>query len=216
MVIRRSATILIASFSLAGCAKQEIAASRTIPLKDALSIVETEVRDTYPVSLADIGTANNDNIKKALIQAQCFSKTANPVVPVVTGVITIGLQGSIGQQGGIGLSGVTNASGATLSYQITQGEQQSLTVPVTFVSLKGLAYFYLAQNMANLSNLTSADPIRRRITAEVVANTDELSEVADDVITNYASNTTSCPPDSSTPGSEPAMVPLRGKAATTK
>jgi len=190
-----------------GCTTLQTDSSKTIPLKDALSIVETEVRDTYPVALSDIGTASDDKIRSAMFQAQCFDKSSNPFVPVITGAISIGLQGSIQQTGGLSGGGIGIAPTVSLSYQVAQGKQQSLTVPVTFVSLAGLPNFFMAQNLANLSNLPPTDKTRVALTAAIIAKANNLARLIDDAITNYPTNYTKCPPANGLVIGGP-MVPL--------
>lgn len=146
----RYAWILICPTILASC-NWETFGSRTIPLSAALQIVEHDVSSTSPVVLGNIGSVNfnRDDITKAIHQAQCISGTSNPLVPVLSGPISIALQGSIQQAGGVTPT-ISATPSLALSYTVTQGEQQQVTVPITFVALSGLPNFYMGQNLANL------------------------------------------------------------------
>jgi hypothetical protein len=190
-------------FAETRCTSVQTDASKTIPLKDALSIVETEVRETYPVALSDIGTASDDKIRSALLQAQCFDNSPNPFVPVITGAISIGIQGSLQQQGGATVGGIIAAPAASLSYQVTEGKQQSLTIPVTFVSLAGLPNFFMGQNLANLSNLGATDSTRKRLTADIIARAQNLTKLVKVAITKYYANLDKC----GKPGA-PTLLPM--------
>ena len=204
-IIRLSRLLPLVGLLAVGCTNLETKGSQTIPLKDALALVETELRDAYPVALSDIGTASEDKIRTALIKAQSFDKSPDPLIPVITGTISIGLQGQFQQQAAAQLGAIFVAPAGQLSYQITQQEQQSLTVPLTFVTLRGLPDFYMGQNLANFSNLAASDHTRTRLTAHIVARREHLASLVKETIDDYPSNSGQCPANSGPPS---AAVPL--------
>jgi hypothetical protein len=133
-------------YTLGGCTYL----SQPVPIKDAMAIVERDLNDASPVALADVGTGREDVIKVAIRTAQCVQRTANPFVPVITGPVSLALQGSIQNQGAL-----AGSATPSLTFTITQGKQQQVTVPITFVSALGLPNFYMGQQLANLTNLDS-------------------------------------------------------------
>ena len=211
MELRSVVVLIFLAIALSGCL--ETTGSKTIPLETALAIVETEVRNTYPVSLSDVNSNRTDALQLAIQSAQCASADPRPLVPVVTGPISIGLQGSFQQQGGA--TGTISATPSlALAYQVTQGEQQSLTVPITFVSLEGLPDFYLGQyltNVSNLDNTIKADGQKASektiITQEILKRRELLRTVVEKAIADYPAIAANCPPTDKSGNKLPSSVP---------
>ena len=110
-----------------------------------------DLRATSPVALSDLGTNREDSITAAIQAAQCIPpRSPNPLVPVITGPVSLVMQGSIQAQ-----AGVTGSATPSIAFQVTGGKQQQVTVPITFVSARGLPDFYMGQQLTNLSNLDS-------------------------------------------------------------
>jgi hypothetical protein len=125
--------------------------SNPVPLSVALATTERDLRATSPVALSDLGTTREGSIVAAIQAAQCIPpQSANPLVPVITGPVSLAMQGSIQAQGG-----VTGSATPSIAFQVTGGKQQQVTVPITFVSASGLPDFYMGQQLTNLSNLDS-------------------------------------------------------------
>lgn len=143
--------LIVAATSLQGGCCLLNGGSAPVPLASALAITERDLRASSPVALSDLGTAREDAIANAIKAAQCAKpQTPNPLVPVITGPVSLALQGSIQTQGGI-----NGSATPSISFQVTQAKQQQVTVPLTFVSASGLPDFYMGQQLTNLSNLDS-------------------------------------------------------------
>jgi hypothetical protein len=172
-----------------------------------LAIVENDLRASHPVTLSDIGNVRKELIYQEIFTAQCASRAVdpktgapvagtgvpNPLIPVITGPVSIALQGSIQQAGGLTVTGSATPSGA-LSYTVTQGQQQQVTVPVTFVSARGLPNFYMGQNLANLTNLSEGAD-KKHIVAEIIGNRTALSTLVEAAIKAYPGDDSQCPKD---------------------
>jgi len=130
--------------------------SNPVPLKDALAVLDRDLRSTYPARLGAVDTPEGvAAITQVLITARCADDSVDPLQPVITGAISIAVQGSISKA-----AGATGTVGATpslaLAYTVTHGQQQQITLPMTFVPLRTLPDFYLGQNLANFNGLTDA------------------------------------------------------------
>lgn len=215
-----SVLILMCLFLGSGC-PLPASASKPVALNDALAIVENDLRASGPVELSDISSVRKDSVRKDKISqeiftAQCASRkvdpktkvpipgtgTPNPLVPVVTGPISMALQGSIQQAPGVTVTGSATPS-AALSYTITQAQQQQVTVPITFVSARGLANFYMGQNLANLTNLEKED--KAPFVKQILKNQADLSKIADATIAAYPEDDATCPNDLTSPAPVPPV-----------
>lgn len=128
--------------------------STPVGLADALHVLQDQLQGAAPVTLGTIDTnAGKEEFAKAAKQAQCADKIANPLMPVITGAISVALQGSITKASAGTLTASLTPSGA-YQYTVTRGQQQQVTVPLTFVPLSGIPNFYLGQNLANLNGLS--------------------------------------------------------------
>jgi hypothetical protein len=185
--------ILTFTFFATGCA-WEAKASRPVPLNLALATVERDLRDATPVTLSDLGSERRDKVYNVIFYAQCANGTPNPLIPVITGPVSLALQGSIQQAGAAtGTASMTPSLG--LTYTVTQGQQQQLTVPITFISVQGLPNFYMGQNLANLANLDKADKGRDRIVGDILAKQAALSAFVQSAMDQYPKVASRCPPE---------------------
>jgi len=195
--------IFACTFYSTSCA-WEAKASRPVPLKLALEIVERDLRDATPVTLSDLGSERRDKVYDVIFYAQCASQTPNPLIPVVTGPISLALQGSIQQAGALaGTASMTPSLG--LTYTVTQGQQQQLTVPITFVSVQGLPNFYMGQNLANLSNLDKSDKGRDKLIQAILDKQAALSAFVTAAMGQYPKVASRCPTQ---PGYVPPVAPI--------
>lgn len=138
----------------AGCAGGTAGASRPIPLKDALAILQQDLRDVAPVTLTDVGGVGEGELRviNEIGMEQCKQDTANPLMPVLNGPLNLQLFGQFQIGGEIGFS-VTAPVSLTVSAGVNQQQGQQIAVPISFVALAGLADFHFGQDMANFSNL---------------------------------------------------------------
>ena len=110
-IIRRLITIVVLAGVLTGCAS-EIA--KPVGLDVALRGVEEDMKAASAVSLHDIlsrDAIQEDEFKKAILQAQCFYRRPNPLVPVMIKDMTLTLQGTFTGQGKFVVFGVAVPTG---------------------------------------------------------------------------------------------------------
>jgi hypothetical protein len=148
MCIATSACLMGACFSLRNV---EAYAAKPIPLATALAGVQSDLRKAGPVVLSDVdGSEERVKTVFTLIGAsQCVNKTANPLIPVITGAVQLTLQGQVSESGQFTVSATPGVQ-ATVTRQV----QQQLMVPMTFVALSNLADFYLGQQLTSLQYLS--------------------------------------------------------------
>jgi len=130
-------------------------ASEWVPLATGLQVLARELQSATPVVLSDIETPQGkDQLKKAIFARQCAMKSEDPPLLVVTGSVSLQLQGSFQdqrQQGGN--VGFPTAAQLSFQVQVAKARQQQLTVPITFVAALALPNFFLGQNLPNVSAL---------------------------------------------------------------
>ena len=174
----------IAVILIQGCSLFSTSGDSTpVPVKDALLTLEDQLQAATPVTLGTVGTDEGKNrFKDAVRAAQCKDKTANPLMPVITGPISLQVQGSVTKAGGGALTGSLTPSG-TYTYTVTKGQQQQFTVSYSFVPISGLANFFLSQNVASLANLPDGEPKKKVVTSLTDAwkyINDAVAEIAKD------------------------------------
>jgi hypothetical protein len=152
--------------------------SNPVPIKVALEVVERDLKDAAPVKLGDIDLAQGKiDIAGAMTTAQCADHSANPLMPVISGPMSLALQGSISKASG-GSATVAAAPSLGFQYTVTHGQQQQVTLPVSFVPLRAVPDFYLGQNLANFNGLSDAEKKKyvdqlepkRKAIADLIAN----------------------------------------------
>jgi hypothetical protein len=74
----------------------------------------------------------------------------------MTSQFTLGLQGTFTQGGKVSVGGVGSTPTAGFEYDVSSGQQQTLTVPMAFVSVSNLPSLYLSQNLAYLTGMGDA------------------------------------------------------------
>lgn len=178
---------------MGGCCKPDLTrASAPIPLKDALGIVEKDLREAAPVTLSDADEAERSTrLLNAVALEQCRQETANPLIPVVNGPINLQLQGQIQVGGNVGFT-VSATPSVSAQGAVQRQEQQQVAVPISFVSLVGLPNFYMGQNMANLANVpdgTKYPPAgtdaKKDFAAEILVVRKKLVELTKAFVTAY-------------------------------
>lgn len=193
--------VVFATLSQAACSLLD-SNSTPVPLASALAITERDLRAASPVVLADVGTEREEAIVSAIQAAQCVEpRTANPFVPVMTGPVSLALQGQIQAQ-----SSLTGGAPLGFTFQVTRSKQQQVTVPVTFVSATGLPDFYMGQQLTELANLdagskdaTSEGPTvsarKSKLVAEILDRRDGLVKLVDKAKKDYGTTIAHCKAD---------------------
>lgn len=176
--------------------------SNPVPLSVALATTERDLRASSPVALSDLGTTREGSIVAAIQAAQCIPpRSANPLVPVITGPVSLAMQGSIQAQGG-----VTGSATPSIAFQVAGGKQQQVTVPITFVSASGLPDFYMGQQLTNLSNLDSGgndkttegarvSAGKTALVAAILDRREALKKLVAQVETDFDKTVKDCKPD---------------------
>jgi hypothetical protein len=128
--------------------------SEYVPLSTALQVVARDLNQATPVVLSDVDKDGAHALKDAIKAFQCADKTADPPLFVITGPVSLQLQGSIQRQAQAGgQAGFPAAGQFSFQVQKTKAQQQQLTVPITFVAASALPDFFLGQNLTNVSTL---------------------------------------------------------------
>lgn len=128
--------------------------SEYVPLSTALQVVARDLNQATPVVLSDVDKDGAHALKDAIKAFQCADKTADPPLFVITGPVSLQLQGSIQRQAQAGgQAGFPAAGQFSFQVQKTRAQQQQLTVPITFVAASALPDFFLGQNLPNVSTL---------------------------------------------------------------
>src|SRR5262249_7365745 len=99
MRIQRLVAVVFLSGTLAGCASEM---AKPVGLDVALKGVEEDMKAASGVSLHDVLSGDamqEDEFKGAILQAQCFYRKPNPLVPVMLKDFTLTLQGTFTGQG---------------------------------------------------------------------------------------------------------------------
>jgi hypothetical protein len=130
------------------------AESNPVPLKDALLVLDRDLRATSPARLGDVEDPKGKlAIIAAMETARCADNSPNPLEPIITGAIAVALQGSITKASG-GTGTISTAPSLGYTYTVTGGQQQQVTIPITFVPLRTVPDFYLGQNLANFNGMS--------------------------------------------------------------
>src|SRR5215470_2195581 len=122
MRIQRLVAIVFLS---AGCASEM---TKPVGLDVALKGVEEDMKAASGVSLHDVLSGDamqEDEFKGAILQAQCFYRKPNPLVPVMIKDFTLTLQGTFTGQGKFMVFGV---SGPTSGIEINTAKALQQTV----------------------------------------------------------------------------------------
>ena len=78
----------------------------------------------------------------------------------MTKEFSIALAGTFSVAGGGGVAAIGAVPTESLSFTVTTGQTQTLTVPLTFVTLTSLPNLYLSQNLAYVNAAPEGDQRR--------------------------------------------------------
>jgi len=189
-----SALVGIALLGLQSCTSS--GAPPSIPLDQAIYEVENNLQKAAPVYLPDLiakDGVTKDRAVEGIQRAQCAaynenrqnSINSNPFIPVMTKEFSIALAGTFSATGGggvVGLGGVPVPTGS-LSFTVTAGQTQTLTVPLTFYALASLPNVYLSQTLSYYSGV--ADEVeKKKLGAVVLANREQLDQEVEYLMKN--------------------------------
>jgi len=182
-IIRRLITIVVLAGVLTGCAS-EIA--KPVGLDVALRGVEEDMKAASAVSLHDIlsrDAIQEDEFKKAILQAQCFYRRPNPLVPVMIKDMTLTLQGTFTGQGKFVVFGVAVPTGG-IEISTAKALQQTVTLPVNFTSISSLPDVYLQQKAGYVKDLPELE--KAKYLEGVFRDRDILRNTIKELIVSYS------------------------------
>jgi hypothetical protein len=182
-IIRRLITIVVLAGALTGCAS-EIA--KPVGLDVALRGVEEDMKAASAVSLHDIlsrDAIQEDEFKKAILQAQCFYRRPNPLVPVMIKDMTLALQGTFTGQGKFVVFGVAVPTGG-IEISTAKALQQTVTLPVNFTSISSLPDVYLQQKAGYVKDLPEAE--KSKYLEDVFSDREILRNTIKELIASYS------------------------------
>ena len=181
--IRHLITIVVLGGTLTGCAS-EIA--KPVALDAALRGLEEDMKASSAVSLHDIlsrDAIQEDEFKKAILQAQCFYRRPNPFVPVMVKDVTLTLQGTFTGQGRFVVFGVAVPTGG-LEISTAKALQQTVTLPVNFTSISSLPDVYLQQKAGYVKDLPESE--KAKYLEGVFRDRDILRNTIKELIASYS------------------------------
>ena len=181
--IRRLVTIVVLGGALTGCAS-EIA--KPVGLDVALRGVEEDMKAASAVSLHDVlsrDAIQEDEFKRAILQAQCFYRRPNPFVPVMIKDLTLTLQGTFTGQGKFVVFGVAAPTGG-IEISTAKALQQTVTLPVNFTSISSLPDVYLQQKAGYVKDLPESE--KAKYLEGVFRDRDILRNTIKELIASYS------------------------------
>jgi hypothetical protein len=181
--IQRLITIVVLGGVLTGCAS-EIA--KPVGLDVALRGVEEDMKAASAVSLHDIlsrDAIQEDEFKKAILQAQCFYRRPNPLVPVMMKDMTLTLQGTFTGQGKFVVFGVAVPTGG-IEISTAKALQQTVTLPVNFTSISSLPDVYLQQKAGYVKDLPESE--KSKYLEGVFSDREILRNTIKELIASYS------------------------------
>jgi hypothetical protein len=181
--IKQLITIVLLGGVLAGCAS-EIA--KPVGLDVALRGVEEDMKAASGVSLHDVLSGDvmqEDEFKSALLQAQCFYRKPNPLVPVIMKDFTLTLQGTFTGQGRFVVFGIAVPTGG-IEVSTAKALQQTVAFPVNFTSISSLPDVYLQQKASYVKDFPDSE--KGKYLGEVLQDRNTLRQKIKELIANYS------------------------------
>jgi hypothetical protein len=150
------AAIVLLYVALTACASDM---AKPVSLDAALRGMEEDMKAASAVSLYDVlsrDAIQEDGFKKAILEAQCFYRRSNPLVPVMIKDFTLTLQGTFTGQGKFVVLGMTVPTGG-IEISTAQALQQTVTLPVNFTSISSLPDVYLQHKAGYVKDLPQTE-----------------------------------------------------------
>jgi hypothetical protein len=129
--------------------------AKPVGLDVAIRGVEDDLKAASGVSLDDLASddaTQQEDVKQAILRAQCFYGRANPIVPVMTKEFTLTLQGTFTGQGHFVVFGIPVPSGS-IGISAAEALQQTLALPISFTSISSLPDVYLQQKASYVKDV---------------------------------------------------------------
>jgi len=169
--------------AIAGCTG-EIA--KPVGLDVALRGVEDDMKAASGVSLHDVlsrEVIQEDEFNRAILQAQCFYRRPNPLVPVMMKDFTLTLQGTFTGQGRFVVFGISVPAGG-IEIGTAKALQQSVALPINFTSISSLPDVYLQQKGSYVKDFPESE--KTKYLEEVLRDRDILRNKIKELIAGYS------------------------------
>ena len=134
---------------------------KPVSLDVALRGLEEDMKAASAVSLYDVlsrDAIQENEFKKAILEAQCFYRRSNPLVPVMIKDFTLTLQGTFTGQGKFVVLGMTVPAGG-VEISTAQALQQTVTLPVNFTSIASLPDVYLQHKAGYVKDVPESEKV---------------------------------------------------------
>lgn len=144
--------------ALTACANEVV---KPVSLDVALRGLEEDMKAASAVSLYDVlsrDAIQENEFKKAILEAQCFYRRSNPLVPVMIKDFTLTLQGTFTGQGKFVVLGMTVPAGG-VEISTAQALQQTVTLPVNFTSIASLPDVYLQHKAGYVKDVPESEKV---------------------------------------------------------
>jgi hypothetical protein len=181
--IKRLFSIVLLSGTVVGCAS-EIA--KPVGLDVALRGVEEDMKAASGVSLHDVlsrDVVQADEFKGAILQAQCFYRKPNPLVPVLIKDFTLTLQGTFTGQGRFVVFGIAVPTGG-IEVSTAKALQQTVALPVNFTTISSLPDVYLQQKAGYIKDFPDSEKVK--YLEDVLKDRDALRDTIKELIASYS------------------------------
>jgi hypothetical protein len=181
--VKQLVTIVVLGVATTGCAG-EIA--KPVGLDVALRGVEEDMKAASGVSLHDVLSGDvmqEDEFKGALLQAQCFYRRPNPLVPVIIKDFTLTLQGTFTGQGRFVVFGIAVPTGG-IEVSTAKALQQTVALPVNFTSISSLPDVYVQQKASYVKDFPDAE--KAKYLEHVLQDRDTLRQKIKALIASYS------------------------------
>ena len=136
--------------------------AKPVSLDVALRGLEEDMKAASAVSLYDVlsrDAIQENEFKKAVLEAQCFYRRSNPLVPVMIKDFTLTLQGTFTGQGKFVVLGMTVPTGG-VEISTAQALQQTVTLPVNFTSIASLPDVYLQHKAGYVKDVPESEKVK--------------------------------------------------------
>lgn len=183
MNCRQRLVAIVLSGTIAGCTGEM---AKPVGLDVALKGVEEDMKAASGVSLHDVlsrDALQEDEFKKAILQAQCFYQRPNPLVPVMIKDFTLTLQGTFTGQGKFVVFGLSVPTGG-IEIGTAKALQQTVALPVNFTSISSLPDVYLQQKGHYVKDFPDSE--KTKYLEEVLRDRDLLRNKITELITGYS------------------------------
>lgn len=134
----KSLPVLLALLALSGCA---VNTPPTLSLSDAIGGVQRDLTQTGVVAVSHASSwslSEQASFDQNVRQAQCAQNSANPLVAMIGGPVTLNLQGGFTQSGSFSVAASSLTPTFGINADASRSKTQGLSISVQFVPLASL------------------------------------------------------------------------------